>query len=130
MAICGVSQAFVVGRLRDTYALGCDAEACAVHQSHHVFNQAEFAVATKLCVCIFVDEFAGGRAVNSEFVLDTAHIHTALALVVDKHGKSAAVGRSFFRTCEDQMNICIAVGDESLDAIQQPAAVFLAVSGL
>ena len=85
LAICGVSQAFVVGRLRDTYALGCDAEACAVHQSHHVFNQAEFAVATKLCVRIFVDEFAGGRAVNTQFVLYAAHIHTALALVVDKH---------------------------------------------
>ena len=38
-----VCQSFVVGHLADTDRLSGDAEACAVHEGHHVLDETELA---------------------------------------------------------------------------------------
>ena len=65
---------------------------------------------------------------DTQLVFDTAYIHTTLTLVIDEHGQTATVSRSFFRTGKYQMDICIAVGDETFHTVQQPTTVFFAVS--
>ena len=56
-----------------------------------------------------------------------AHVHAALALVVDKHGEAAAVLRAFLGAGQDEVDVRVAVGDESLHAVQAPAVFFLVV---
>ena len=53
-----------------------------------------------------------------------------LTVVVDEHGKAAAVVGAFFGAGEHQVNVAVAVGDEALHAVQVPALVFFAVGGL
>lgn len=95
-AVFGISQPFVVGSLRQTYGLSGDTQTGAVHQRHYVFNQTELAVAAKFALRILVDQFASGRTVDTQFVFDAAHVYTAVTLVVDEHGQTAAVLCSLF----------------------------------
>ena len=65
---------------------------------------------------------------DAEFVLDVAHVNASVALVIDEHGQSASVTCTLFRTCKDEVDVGISVGDETLHAVQSPA-VFLFVEG-
>ena len=53
-----------------------------------------------------------------------------LTVVVDEHGKTAAIVRAFFGAGEHQVNVGVAVRDEALHAVQVPALVSFAVGGL
>ena len=130
LAVLGVGESFVVGHLADAHGLSGNAEAGAVHEGHHVLDEAELAAATEFSLRVLIDKFAGRASVDAELVLDAAHVHATVALVVDEHGKAAAVVGAFFGAGEHQVDVAVAVGDEALHAVQVPALVFFAVGGL
>ena len=102
----------------------------AVHEGHHVLDEAELAAATEFSLRVLVDKFAGRASVDAELVLDAAHVHATVALVVDEHGKAAAVVGAFFGAGEHQVDVAVAVGDEALHTVQTPAASLLVIGGL
>ena len=130
LAVLGIGESFVVGHLADAHGLCCNAEAGAVHECHHVLDEAELAAATEFSLRVLVDKFAGRASVDAELVLDAAHVHATVALVVDEHGKAAAVVGAFLGAGEHQVDVAVTVGDEALHAVKVPALVFFAVGGL
>ncbi len=70
-------------------------------------------------------ELASGRAFDTHLVLDTANGNATVALVVDKHREASAVMSSFLRAGKNEMNIGIAVGDETFYSVETPCAVRL-----
>ena len=67
---------------------------------------------------------------DTQFILNVAHIHPAIAFVVDEHGQSSAVFRTLFRPCQHQVDVRVAVGDEAFHAIQSPTVFFFIISSL
>ena len=130
LAVLGIGESFVVGHLADAHGLSGNAEACTVHEGHHVLDEAELAAATEFRLRVLIDKFAGRASVDAELVLDAAHVHAAVALVVDEHRKAAAVVGAFFGAGEHQVDVAVAVRDEALHAVKVPALVFFAVGGL
>ena len=130
LAVLGVGEGFVVCHLADAHGLSGNAEACTVHEGHHVLDEAELAAATEFSLRVLVDKFAGRASVDAELVLDAAHVHAAVALVVDEHRKAAAVVGAFFGAGEHQVNVGVTVRDEALHAVKVPALVGFAVGGL
>ena len=130
LAVLGIGESFVVCHLADAHGLCGNAETCAVHEGHHVLDEAELAAATEFSLRVLIDKFAGRASVDTELVLDAAHVHAAVALVVDEHGKAAAVVGAFFGAGEHQVNVGVTVGDEALDTVKVPALVGFAVGGL
>lgn len=124
-ALHGVLVSLAVGELADAYALGGDAEAGAVHQGHHVLDEAHAARTAELGGSVLIYQFAGGAALDAHLVLDAAYGHAAVALVVDEHGEAAAVLGAGFGACEHQVDVAVAVGDEALYAVEHPGAVLL-----
>ena len=55
---------------------------------------------------------------DAELILDAAHVHAAVALVVNEHRKTTAVVGAFFGAGEHQVNVGVAVGDEALHAVR------------
>ena len=113
----GVGESFVVGHLADAHGLCGNAEACTVHEGHHVLDEAELAAATEFSFRVLVDKFASRASVDAELVLDAAHVHAAVALVVDEHGKATTVMGAFFGAGEHQVDVAVTVGDEALHAV-------------
>ena len=130
LTVLGVGESFVVGHLADAHGLCCNAEAGAVHEGHHVLDEAELAAAAEFSLRVLIDKFAGRASVDAELVLDAAHVHAAVALVVNEHGEAAAVMGAFFGAGEHQVDVGVAVGDEALHAVKVPALVGFAVGGL
>ena len=130
LTVLGIGESFVVGHLADAHGLCCNAEACAVHEGHHVLDETELAAATEFRLRVLIDKFAGRASMDAELVLDAAHVHATVALVVDEHRKAAAVVGAFFGAGEHQVDVRVTVGDEALHAVQVPALVFFAVGGL
>ena len=62
---------------------------------------------------------------DTQLVLNVAHGNAAIALVVDEHGQTAAVACALLRACEHEVNVRVAVGDESLHTVQAPCAVLV-----
>ena len=60
---------------------------------------------------------------DTELILDAAYVYTAVALVVDEHGEAAAVVCTFFGAGQYEVQVSVAVGDESLHTVQAPALV-------
>ena len=120
LAVLGVGESFVVGHLADAHGLCGNAEACAVHEGHHVLDETELAASAEFSLRVLVDKFASRASVDAELVLDTAHVHAAIALVVDEHGKTASVVGAFFGAGEHQVDVGVAVGDEALHALTRP----------
>ena len=60
---------------------------------------------------------------DTQLVLNVTNVDTAVALVIDEHGKSASVLSAFFRTGQHKVDVGVTVGDESLHAIEAPGAV-------
>ncbi len=75
-----VCQSFVVGHLADTDRLSGDAEACTVHEGHHVLDETELAATAEFCLGVLVNEFASRASVNTELVFDTANVHATVLL--------------------------------------------------
>ena len=67
---------------------------------------------------------------DTELVLDVAHVHTTVPLVVDEHRKSAAVTGAFLRAGKHEMYVGVTVGDETLHTVESPAILLLVESGL
>ena len=130
LAVLGVGESFVVSHLADAHGLCGNAEAGAVHEGHHVLDEAELAAATEFSLRVLIDKFAGRASVDAELVLDAAHVHATVVLVVDEHRKAAAVMGAFFGAGEHQVDVGVTVGDEALHAVQVPALVLFAVGGL
>ncbi len=118
LAVLGVGESFVVSHLADAHGLSGNAETCTVHEGHHVLDEAELAAATEFRLRVLIDKFAGRASVDAELVLDAAHVHAAVALVVDEHGKAAAVMGAFFGAGEHQVDVGVTVGDEALHAVK------------
>ena len=130
LAVLGVGESFVVSHLADAHGLCGNAQTGAVHECHHVLDEAELAAATEFSLRVLVDKFTGRASVDAELVLNAAYVHATVALVVNEHGEAAAVVGAFFGAGEHQMDVGVTVGDEALHAVQVPALVFFAVGGL
>ena len=76
------------------------------------------------------DQLARRRSLDAELILDAAHLHAAVALVVDQHREAAGVGRTLFGTRQHERNLAVAVGDEAFHAVQQPRLPLLRPGGL
>ena len=129
-ALGGIADRLIVSFLAETRTLGADAEPGPVHQGHDILDQAEPALAAQFRTGVLIGQFAGRGAVDAELVLDMAHVDPALALVIDEHGQAAAVAGPFLAAGKDEMDVRIAVGDETLDTVQEPASFFFAPRGL
>ena len=120
LAVLGIGESFVVCHLADAHGLCGNAETCAVHEGHHVLDEAELAAATEFSLRVLIDKFAGRASVDAELVLDAAHVHATVALVVNEHGEAAAVVGAFLGAGEHQVDVGVAVGDEALHALTRP----------
>ncbi len=58
----------------DAQRLGGDAHAGAVHQSQHVGDQPALPLADQPGRRVFVDQFAGGRAVDAQLLFQVPHL--------------------------------------------------------
>ena len=67
---------------------------------------------------------------DTEFVLDMTYGDTSVALVVDEHRESASVVCTLLRACEHEVDVGVAIGDETLYTIEAPALVLLVVTCL
>ena len=119
----GVGKRLVVSLLLHPHALGSDAQAGTVHQRHHIFNKSKPRVAAQLGPGVLVNQLTGGRAVNTQLVLDVAHVHAAVTLVVDEHRQSSSVGGALFAAGKHQVDVAVAVGDKAFHAVEPPGAV-------
>ena len=125
-----ILQRLAVGSLAQTHRLRADTQTGGVHQRHDVLDQTHLAVAHKLCRSVREDQLARGRALDAELVLDAAHLHAAVALVMNEHRQAAGVGRSLLGTGQDERNLAVAVGNEALHAVEQPGLPLLRPGGL
>ena len=120
LALGGILQRLAVGCLAKTRRLCGDTQTCGVHERHDVFDKSHFAVADKKCGGVGKDQLAGGRALDTELVLDAAHLHSPVALVVYEHRQTAGIRRTLLRAGEHERHLAVAVGNEALDAIETP----------
>ena len=62
---------------------------------------------------------------DTKLVLDVTNSNATVALVVDEHRQTATVACAFLRTCKHEVDVRITVGDETLNTVQAPCAVFV-----
>ena len=60
---------------------------------------------------------------DTELVLDMTHVDAPVALVVDEHRQTTAIARALLGAGEDEVDIGVTVGDETLHTVQAPGAV-------
>ncbi len=123
-ALGGVLGRRPVRRLGDALRLRRDGETGAVHEAHDVGGEAAPALADEQRRRVVELQLARRRAVDAELVLEAADAHVLVALV-EEHAEPAGVGRAFFRARQDEADLAAAVGDEALDAVEEPGAVGL-----
>ena len=75
-------------------------------------------------------QLGSGRTLYAHFVLDAAHYHSAVGFVEDEVGEASAVVGALFAACKNEVKVGIAIGDETLYAVEAPAFVGLVVGGL
>ena len=63
-------------------------------------------------------------------MLNMAYVNTAITLVIDKHWKSTTITCALFWTCKDEVDVWIAIGNETLHTIQSPAVLLLVEGSL
>ena len=128
--LCGILDRLIISLLAQAGALRTDTQAGAVHQGHHVLDQTHAGAAAQFGAGVLVGQLAGRGTVDTELVLDVAHVDAALALVIDEHGQAAAVLGAFLAAGQDQVDVRVTVGDETLHTVQQPAALLLGIRRL
>ena len=126
----GVGFGFAASRFAEADGLGADAQTGAVHQRHHVFDQTEAAFAHDLARGVGELEFASRRTLDTHLVLDAAHGHAAVGLVEHEVRQATAVGTPLFAAGQHEVQVGVTVGDETLHAVQAPAAGRFVVGGL
>ena len=62
---------------------------------------------------------------NTELVLDTAYINTAISLIVDEHRESASVASALYGTSQHEVDVRVTISDETLYTVQAPAVLLL-----
>ena len=129
LTAAGIVDSLVVGCLAQTHALGGDTQAGTVHERHHILDEAQAARATQLGLGVLEHQLTCGTAMDTHLVLDAAHCHATVALVVDEHRQTAAILAALLAACEYQVDIAVAVGDKALHAVEAPSAI-LVLSGL
>ena len=67
---------------------------------------------------------------DAKLVLDAAHIHATVALVVYEHAQTASVACACLGAGQHQVDIRVAVSDKALRAVKPPALVLFVVGGL
>jgi len=117
LTVLGVGESFVVSHLADTHRLSGNAEACTVHEGHHVLDETELAAATEFSLGVLIDKFAGRASVDAELVFDAANVNATVTLVVNEHGEATTIVRAFFGAGEHQVNVGVTVRDEALHAV-------------
>ena len=75
-----VGESFVVCHLADAHGLCGNAEACTVHEGHHVLDETELAAAAEFSLGVLVDKFASRASVNTELVFDAANVNATVLL--------------------------------------------------
>ena len=130
LTLVGVFQSLVVSLLSQTDGLCSNAQTGTIHQSHDILDKPQTGLTAKFGFGVFVGQFAGRGAVDAEFMLDVAHIDAALTLVVDEHRQAATVLGAFLGTGQHEVNVGVAVGDETLHAVEQIATILFGISGL
>ena len=116
--------AAAVRRLGDALRLRRDGDTGAVHEAHDIGGEAAPALADEQRRRVVELQFAGGRAVDAELVLEAADAHVRVALV-EEHAEPAGVRRPLFGARQHEADLAAAVGDEALDAVEEPGAVRL-----
>ncbi len=94
LAVFCIRKSLAISSLADADRLGGDAEACAIHKSHHIFDKTKTSAAYEFGGSVFVDKFASGATLDAHLVFDATNCDTAVALVVDEHGKAASIFRA------------------------------------
>ena len=125
LTAAGIGDSLLIGGLAHADALGSDAQTGTVHQRHHILDETQLAVTAQFSLGVLEHEFAGGAAVDAHLVLDAAHGHAAVALVVDEHRQATAVAGALLAACEHERDVTVTVGDEALHAVQAPSAVLV-----
>ena len=130
LTIASIGNRFIICGLRKTNRLSCNTQASTIHQGHNVLDQSKLAIATKFTLGILINKFAGWTSMNTEFVLDTAHIDSAIAFVIDKHRQTTTITRASFRAGKNEVNVGVTIGDKAFRAIQTPAIVLFIIGCL
>ena len=60
---------------------------------------------------------------DTEFVFDMTNGHSAVSFVVDKHRETASVACTFLWTSQNEVDIWVTIGDETLHSVESPGAV-------
>ena len=130
LAVVGISHSFAISSFADTNRLRCNAQTSAVHKSHHIFDKTQFARANKFSLSVLEHQFACRTTLDAKLVLDAANNNATIVAVVDEHRKTATVFSALFRASKYKRNVCVAVCDETLDAVQAPSAIGFVICSL
>ena len=130
LACGGIGLGLAAGGFAQSDGLGADTQAGAVHQRHHVFDQAQTTLTHDLAGRIGELQLSGRRTLDAHLVLDAAHHHAAVRAVEHEIRQAAAVVRSFLAAGKHQVQVRVAVGDEALHPVQAPATGRLVVRSL
>ena len=122
----GVSPRQPVRRLGHAQRLGRDADPRAVHQRNHVSNQTPLAFADQKRRAIVENQFAGGRSVDAQLVLQVPNFDFFRPLGIQQ-AQAAAVGNVGFAAGKHQQDIAATVGDEPLHAVEKPVALLVLI---
>ena len=111
-----------IGCLGDAGRLGGDTDTGSVHQRRDVGSQAAFALADQLARRIVEEDLARRRAVNAELVFQPADVH-GRARFADEQAQAETAAAIGLAAGQHEQDFAAAVGDEPLDAVQEPVAL-------
>ena len=123
--LLGISESFAVGGFAESDALSGDAESSAIHEGHDILDKTEAARADEFGGGILVCKFASGATLYTHLIFDAAHIDSTISLIVDEHRETTTILSTLFRASEHEVDIGVAIGDETLHAIEHPRAILL-----
>ena len=125
LTLTGILHRLAVGRLTRTDRLCTNTQTGSIHQRHDIFDQTHPTISDQFGRCILIDQFTRRRALNTQLMLDTTHLHAAIALVIDKHRQTACIGRTLLRACQHQRQIAVTIRNEAFHAVEQPTSALL-----
>ena len=130
LTLVGVFQSLVVSFLSQTDGLGSDTETSAIHQGHDILDKAQTGLTAKFSLGVLIGQLAGRGTMDTKLMLDVAHVDATLTLVVAEHRQAAAVLGAFLGTSQHEVDVGVTIGDETLHAIEQIAAILFTIGSL
>ena len=67
---------------------------------------------------------------DTQLVLDVTHVDTTITLVVDEHRQATSVLGALLRASQHEVDVRVAIGDETLHTVQTPAVLLLVEGSL